>query len=73
MRRRIIVSIDSLIAMFRDYTATTGDIPPDTQALSLQVNPSQKGMFRILAESESWTTGLPPLRIDFNIKRVHTV
>lgn len=72
MRRRIIIPIDSILAMFRDYTKDTGDIPSDAVPLSLQVKPTEQGMFAILAESPTWKDDTP-IRVNFDIKRVFSV
>lgn len=74
MKRKIIITIDSLIELFKCYTdGLVGDIPDDTQALSLQVNRNDKGKFRILAESSQWSEGLAPLVVNFSIKRIYSV
>ena len=72
MKRKIIVPIDSIMALLKDYTKDTGDIPADTMPLSLMVNPAEKGMFAIQAESPSWKDDTP-IRINFDIKRVYSL
>ena len=72
MTRKIIIPIDAIMNMFRDYTKDTGDIPDDAMPLSLQIKPTEKGMFAILAESPNWKDDTP-IRINFDIKRVYSV
>lgn len=72
MKRKIIIPIDAIMAIFRDYTKDTGDIPTDAMPVGLQVNTSEKGMFAILAESQEWKDDTP-LRINFDIRRVFSV
>ncbi len=66
------IPIDSIMEIFKDYCRDSNDIPADAMPLSLQIKPSEQGMFAILAESESWTNDTP-LRINFDIKRVFSV
>jgi hypothetical protein len=72
MRRKIIIPIDAIMAIFRDYTKDTGDIPDDAMPVGLQVNTAQQGMFAIMAESPSWKDDTP-IRVNFDIKRVFSV
>jgi hypothetical protein len=69
MIRRILIPIDSVMELFKDYASANNDIPRDTVPLTLMVNPAERGMFAIRAESPSWTNDAP-MRIDFDIKRV---
>lgn len=57
------------MAMLKDYTE---DIPGDAVPLSLQVNTAERGMFAIVADSETWKDDTP-LRVNFDIKRVFSV
>jgi hypothetical protein len=70
MRKRgIIITIDDIIAMAQSYCRGTGDIPPSTKAVSLQINPTNKGKIRIVAESPDWAEGLDPILVHFTLKR----
>lgn len=73
MKRKIIVTIDSLVELFADYCSATGDIPSDTRAVSLQVNPAERGKFRIIADSPQWKDNEPPVVVNFEIKRIYSV
>lgn len=72
MTRRILIPIDSVMELFKDYASANNDIPPDTKPLSLMVNTAEKGMFAIRAESPTWKDD-SPMRVDFDIKRVFGV
>lgn len=72
MTRRILIPIDSIMELFKDYASANQDIPADAKPISLMVNTNEKGMFGIMAESPSWTDD-NPIRIDFDIKRVYGV
>jgi hypothetical protein len=72
VRRKIIIPIDAIMEMFKDYCKDTNDIPADAVPLSLQIKPNERGMFAILAESEQWKDDTP-VRVNFDIKRVFSV
>lgn len=69
-RRQIILRIDDVVALFRDYLSAE-DIPGDIQALKLMVNPATREV-AILAQSEAWTSSAP-LRINFTHRRLHAL
>lgn len=71
-RRKIIIPIDSVLELFKSYTAETGDIPMDTKPVSLMIKPQERGMFAIVGESADWKHGEPPLSLKFDIRRVYT-
>lgn len=68
-RRKIIIPIDSVLEMFKSYTAENNEIPWDAKPVTLMVKPSENGRFAIVAQSESWGAALPPLEIKFDIQR----
>ena len=72
MKRRIIINIDSILNMFKDYTKGEGSIPFDAVPMSLQVNTADSGMFGLMVESPEFTDDTP-LRVEFDIKRVYGV
>jgi len=72
VKRKIIIPIDAIMAIFKDYTRQTGDIPEDAMPVGLQVNTAERGMFAIIAESPEWKDDTP-IRINFDIKRVFSV
>jgi hypothetical protein len=72
MRRKIIIPIDAVMAILKDYTKGTGDVPQDAVPLSLMVNTAERGMFGIMAESAEWKDDTP-VRVVFDIKRVYGV
>lgn len=72
-RRKIIIPIDSVLEMFKSYTAENHEIPADAKPVSLMVKPSEQGKFAIVATSEEWAQNLPPLQIHFDIRKVFSV
>jgi len=72
VKRRIIIPIDTIMELLKDYTRQEGSIPADAMPVSLLVKPSERGMFAIMAESSSWKDDTP-VRVTFDIQRVVTV
>ncbi len=68
-RRKIIIPIDSVLEMFKSYTAENHEIPLDAKPTALLVKPGEQGKFAIKATSEEWSDNLPPLQIHFDIQR----
>ena len=68
-RRKIIVPVDSVLEMFKSYTAENHEIPNDAKPVSLMVKPQEMGKFAIVAQSEEWKHGESPLVINFDIQR----
>lgn len=69
MRRKIAIPIDSVLNLFKDYTAGDGSIPADAVPISLQINPAERGMFAVMVESASFRDDTP-IRLSFDVKRV---
>lgn len=69
--RKIIITIDDVMALFKDY-CTEEDIPSDAMPLKLMIKPAER-LFAIVADSEGWKHGLPPLQVKFDIKRIFGV
>lgn len=69
--RKIIIPVDSILEIFKSYTARTGDIPIDAQPTSLLVNRDHKGMFGIMTDSAEWNGTEPPIYINFDIRRTY--
>lgn len=72
IRRKVVVPVDTLLAIVKDYTRATHDIPDDAVPVSLQIKPTEKGMFGLMVQSEYFKDDTP-IRVNFDIKRVHTV
>lgn len=70
--RRIILDIDSILNLLKDYTAAEGSLPPDAIPLSFKINPQEKGKLAILAESPSFTSD-SPIFLTFQLKRIYSV
>jgi hypothetical protein len=71
--RLVIVTIDTLMEIFKAYSGELQDIPTDAKAVKLMFKPTDMGKLKIVAESEGWKEGLPPIQIRFDIKRIHSV
>jgi hypothetical protein len=67
--RKIIVPVDSVLEMFKSYTAENNEIPLDAKPVTLMVKPTERGQFAIVAESQDWGKDLPPIVINFDIRR----
>lgn len=72
MKRRILISVDNILAMMKDYTKGEGSIPENAVPVSLQVNPAEKGMFGLMVESPDFKDDTP-VRVEFDIKRVYGI
>lgn len=72
MKRTIVLPVDTLLSMVSDYTRASHDIPADTVPVSLQIKPSEQGLFGLLVQSESFTDDRP-IRVAFDMKRIHAV
>ena len=72
MRRKILIPVDSILAMMKDYTKGEGSIPMDAVPVSLQVNLADKGMFGLVVASPEFKDD-SPIRVEFDIRRVYGV
>jgi hypothetical protein len=70
--RKVVTRIDDILNMFKDYM-DINDLPRNTVAIKLMYNPKENGKLAILAESEDWAPGLPPLMVKFDLRRVYGV
>ena len=68
--RKIIIPIDSVLELFKSYTAENHEIPWDAKPVTLMVKPTEKGRFAIVADSPEWSQDLPALTINFDIRRI---
>jgi len=71
-RRRVIVSVDDIMSMFRDYCSPE-DFPSDAVPVTLKLKPTERGRMAIEAESRFWAHGLPPLEVRFELRRLHSL
>jgi hypothetical protein len=67
--RKIIIPVDSVLELFKSYTAENNEIPWDAKPVSLMVKPTEKGAFAIVADSADWAADQPPIVIHFDIRR----
>ena len=72
IRRKVVCPVDTLLALIKDYTRSSHDIPDDTVPVSLQIKPSEKGLFGLIVQSAHFTDD-SPIKVHFEIKRVHSI
>lgn len=71
--RKIIIPVDSVLELFKSYTAENNEIPLDAKPVTLMFKPGETGRFAIVAESSEWNSNLPPIVINFDIRRMFSV
>jgi len=71
-QRFVIVTIDTLSELLKAYV-TEEDLPATAQPLKMYMKPDEPGRFAIEFEDLDWKEGLPPLAVNFHIKRMHGV
>jgi len=72
IERDIVVTIDTLMDLFRDYIGDN-EIPMDARPIKLMFNPGERRKLAIMAESDEWREGMGPLVVAFDIKRIYGV
>ena len=70
-RRMVIVTIDSLLNMLKDYMATE-DLPATAKAVKMMYRPTDKGRIGIMVEDDGWVGMQRPLEAKFDLRRVWT-
>jgi len=71
LKRPLITTIDSIVAMLSDYTA--GQIPRDARAVTLRINPHERGLLGIVVDSDNWQEpGTGAVNVKFEIRRVYS-
>ncbi len=71
--RYIVITIDTLAEMLKDYVADEADIPADAMPVRLLVRPTEQGKLAIEMFSDSYKGNEAPLNVRFEIKRVFSV
>ena len=72
IRRKVVIPVDTLLSIIKDYRRESGEIPEDAIPVSLQIKPTEQGLFGLMVQSPSFTDDRP-VRIVFDIKRTHAV
>lgn len=67
--RYVIVTIDTIAEIMKDYVANEADIPSDAMPTKLLINPTTK-KFALELVSEHFKPDCTPLNVTFDIKRV---
>lgn len=70
--RFVVVTIDTIAEIIRDYVADESDIPADAMPVSMQINPINKKL-AITFVSDNWKEQPAPLAVNFDIKRIYAV
>jgi hypothetical protein len=69
MKKRMVwTSIDSLVAVLRDYLGTEV-IPAGAKPVKLQIHPTER-VFAVVIDGDEIPEGASPVRATFDIKRV---
>ena len=69
-RRMVIVTIDTLLEILKDYLGPQR-VPGDSKPTRLLVKPSEQGRFCIEFESDELAEGLPALQVNYENRRVY--
>lgn len=73
MRKRIIIiPIDSIVALFKDYLGQDV-IPRNAMPVKLQYNPALSGMFAVVVDSPDIPRDAPAAVANFKLKRMFAV
>lgn len=70
--RHVVVTIDTIAELFKDYLSEA-DLPTNAVPMKLLFKPGEKGKLALEMFSLDWQDGLPPLAVNFDIKRVYGV
>lgn len=68
MQRMVIVTVDTLAEVLKDYLGEE-NVPTDATVVTLLVNKSEQGKFALTLESDDWNKDLSALVVDFQVKR----
>ena len=71
IRRKVVIPVDTLLSIIKDYRRESGEIPEDAVPVSLQIKPTEQGMFGLMVQSEEFRDDRP-IRIAFDIKRIYS-
>lgn len=69
--RLVVISIDSICGLFRDYVGLVG-FPQDGKPVKLMLNPQERKL-AVVVESDEWTGPQAPEQVKFEIRRVFSV
>jgi len=70
-RRMVIISIDDLARMFRDYVGLVG-FPVDAKPVKLMMN-SKERKLGLVVESDEFTGPQAPEEVKFDLRRFYSV
>lgn len=72
MRERIVITtIDTIMALLKDYAGQALDLPGDTMITKFRLTPERK--LELMVESDQWVSNRPAEEIRFDMKRVYSV
>lgn len=72
MRRMVIVTVDTLVEVLKDYLGEE-NVPRDAQVVRMLVKPAEQGKFAIVIDSPSIPYDAPAVTADFQVKRFYSV
>lgn len=72
MRERIlIVTVDTIMALLKDYAGQALELPADTMITKFRLTSDKK--LEMMVESDEWTSNRQAEEIRFQMKRVYSV
>jgi hypothetical protein len=71
-KRMVITTVQSLFAVLRDYLGEEY-VPKDAWVAKFRANPSEKGRFELLCESDGWTGLEGPIEVKVHLKKSFVV
>ncbi len=72
-QRYVVLTIDTIAEILKDYVADEADIPVDALPVRLLLKPTEQGKLAIEMFSDSYKGTEAPLNIKFDIRRVFAV
>ena len=70
MKRFVVLRIDDIYRMLKDYAGEALNLPDDAQPVKFRVNRAANGRLEIMLEAESWGEDQPAEEIKFDLRRV---
>lgn len=72
-QRHIILTIDTISELFKDYIDNEDDLPADAQPVRMLIQPAENGKLAIEFQSDHLKPGSNPLSVSFQLKRMYSV
>jgi len=73
-QRYVVLTIDTIAELLKDYISNPDDIPPDAMPVKLMLKPTEAGKLAIEFVSDHFNPqSLTPLTVKFDLKRIYSV